>query len=302
VRALVRALYRIRVQGLASLPEGGALLVANHLSHVDALLIGAALWPRHVRFLMHRSFFRMPVIGTLAARLGAIPVASEDSAERKAESLRWAADLAASGGKVCIFSEGGISRSGTLLPFARGVETIARDARVPIVPVALDRVWGSIFSFSGRRFFWKRPRRVPYPVDVALGEPMPFDSERWQVRDAVAALVARTREERAPRTRSLAWRFLRRARQNASSEAACEAGGARIGYGRLLREALLLRSVLLRTLAPAERVGVLLPPGQDALLAHAALALCGRACSRSCRAGSSRGGSIRCATAASRRP
>jgi acyl-[acyl-carrier-protein]-phospholipid O-acyltransferase/long-chain-fatty-acid--[acyl-carrier-protein] ligase len=189
--AILRTIYRIRTSGIENLPDGGALLVSNHLSHVDALVIGAALSKREVRFLMHRAIFAIPLIGSFSRWMGAMPVSSDDSAEAKARSLADAAETARSGQLVCIFAEGGISRSGALLPFARGLEAIAREARVPIVPVGLDRLWGSIFSFSEGRFFWKRPKRIPYPVEVSLGAPMAFDSERWQVRAAVAELVAR---------------------------------------------------------------------------------------------------------------
>jgi len=271
----LRTIYRIRVTGRERISSGGALLVANHLSHVDALLIGAALAPREVRFLMHRALFAIPVVGAFARLMGAMPVASEDTPEQKAESLRRAAEAAAGGELVCIFAEGGISRSGALLPFARGLESIARDARVPIVPVALDRLWGSVFSFSGGRFFWKFPRRIPYPVEVAFGAPMPFGSERWRVRDAVAELVARSREGRIPRTRSLAFRFLRSARRHAGSVAVVDADGRSLSYRRLLREVLAAGASLRRRAPASRRIAIKMPAGIDAVIAHAAAALCG---------------------------
>lgn len=274
--AALRSIYRIRLQGLDHLPEGGGLLVANHLSHVDALILGAALSHRQVSFLMHRSFFAIPVVGAFSRLMGAMPVASEDTPEEKAASLARAAATARGGQLVCIFAEGGISRSGALLPFARGLETIARDARVPIVPVALDQLWGSIFSFSGGRFFWKWPRRIPYPVEISIGRPMPFDSERWRVRSAVAELVARSREARAPTTRSLAYRFVRSARKHSSRTAVVDDQGRRLTYRALLVEALIVRSVLLRSPAHHGRIGVRLTSGADAAIAHVAIALSGR--------------------------
>ena len=74
---------------------------------------------------------------------------------------------------VCIFAEGAISRTGNLLPFKRGMEKIVDGLDVPVVPVHLDRLWGSIFSFEGGKFFWKWPKRIPYPVTVSFGAPMP---------------------------------------------------------------------------------------------------------------------------------
>lgn len=273
---LIRSVYRIRTTGLERLPPGGALLVANHLSHVDALVLGAALSPRETRFLMHRSFFSVPVVGSFSRWMGAMPVASEDSPEEKAAALARAAAAAKAGEHVCIFAEGGISRSGALLPFARGLEVIARDARVPIVPVALDRLWGSIFSFSEGRFFWKRPRRVPYPVDVVVGAPMPFDSERWQVRDAVAELIAKSREARMPRTSSLGHRFVRSARRHSSRVAVVDPSRGAVSYRQLLRSVIAASAALRESHSAARSFEIRMPGGADAVAAHAAAALCGR--------------------------
>jgi acyl-[acyl-carrier-protein]-phospholipid O-acyltransferase/long-chain-fatty-acid--[acyl-carrier-protein] ligase len=274
--ALLRTVYRVRASGLERLPAGGALLVANHLSHVDALVLALAIAPREARFLMHRSFFSVPVIGPFSKWMGAMPVASEDSPEEKAASLARAAAAARAGELVCIFAEGGISRSGALLPFARGLEVIARDARVPIVPVALDRLWGSLFSFSKGRFFWKWPQRIPYPVDVVFGDALAFDTERWRVRDAVADLIARAREARMPRTRSLAYRLVRTARRHAGRPAVTDASGGTLSYRELLRTALVASAVLVRRPSASGRVGIRMPPSTEAVIAHAAVALCGR--------------------------
>lgn len=170
IRAAMRTVYRIRVRGSEQLVPGGALLICNHLSHADALWIGTAIH-RPIVFLMHRSFFAVPLIGGVARLFGTIPVASEDSAEEKRRSLEQAIEQARRGELVCIFPEGAISRSGQLLGFRRGMETIAREAGVAIQPIVLDRVWGSIFSYRGGRFFFKRPRRWPYPLDLVIGAP-----------------------------------------------------------------------------------------------------------------------------------
>jgi acyl-[acyl-carrier-protein]-phospholipid O-acyltransferase / long-chain-fatty-acid--[acyl-carrier-protein] ligase len=273
---LIRSVYRIRASGLEHLPRDGALLVANHLSHVDALVLGAALHPLEPRFLMHRSFFAVPLVGSFSRWMGAMPVASEDSPEQKAEALARAAAAAKAGELVCIFAEGGISRSGALRPFARGLEIIARDARVPIVPVALDRLWGSLFSFSEGRFFWKWPKRVPFPVDIVIGTPMPPDSERWQVRDAVAELIARAREARMPRTRSLGHRFVLGARRHAGRIAVADASGAAVSYRRLLRSVLVARAALRKGTSLEGRLEIRMPAGVDSVIVHAAAALCGR--------------------------
>jgi 1-acyl-sn-glycerol-3-phosphate acyltransferase len=192
IRAGMRLVYRIRVRGIEQLPAGGALLISNHLSHADALWIGAAI-RRPVVFLMHRSFFRVPIVGRVARLYGTIPIASEDSAEEKQRSLSLAVQQARAGGLVCIFPEGAISRTGQMLGFRRGMETIAREANVPIQPIVLDRVWGSIFSYERGRFFFKRPRRWPFPLDLAIGAPLACDTPAWRAHEELAALQAQAR-------------------------------------------------------------------------------------------------------------
>ncbi|MFT7487445.1 MAG: acyl-[acyl-carrier-protein]-phospholipid O-acyltransferase, partial [Candidatus Paceibacteria bacterium] len=178
---MIRTVYRVRTEGIGNVPRrGGALLVCNHLSFVDAFLVSVAVG-RPVRFMMYRAFFDLPVVGHFARWVKAIPVSAEDGREAKQQSLQHAAQLLRQGELVCIFAEGSISRSGSLLGFRRGLERIARIAGTPILPVALDGVWGSIFSFDRGRFFWKMPKRVPFPVDVSIGEAMPCDAPAWEV-------------------------------------------------------------------------------------------------------------------------
>jgi len=273
VLALLRTVYRVRAFGREHVPQqGGALLVPNHLAMIDGLWVGAAL-PRMVYFLMHRDFIDKPLIGAFTRMMGTIPVATGDTPEAKAASLRQAGARCAAGDLVCIFAEGVITRTGALMPFMRGLETIASAGRVPIVPVALDRVWGSLFSFSGGRFVWKLPRRLPFTVDVVFGPALPHDSSAWKVRDTVQELVARHREARAEEQRLLAYRFVRSARKNAGHPALLEAGRT-LRYDELAREVLALGSGWSRFAAagggapPGSRVGLIAAPGR------AAAALC----------------------------
>ena len=108
---------------------------------------------------------------------------------------RRAREIAA-GHVVCIFAEGAISRTGNMLPFKRGFEKIVEGLDVPIIPVHLDRLWGSIFSFAGGKFFWKWPTQIPYPVTVSFGEPLPSS--------ATAQAVARPFRNSAPKPPSSA--------------------------------------------------------------------------------------------------
>lgn len=273
---LVHSVYRIRTRGMENLPrQGGALMVVNHVSFVDALLIGAAA-PRPVRFLMYRAFFDVPVVGWFARKMGVIPVSAGDTRRQKVEALKAASKSAADGHLVCIFAEGSITRTGTMLPFARGMERIARDAGVPIVPIALDRVWGSIFSFESGRVFWKRPHRIPYPVDVIVGKPLPSDTPAWEVRNSIQELVAEKLAERKGRRGSLAWRFLRAARIHARKPAIVDSNGTQLSYRKLLIGTLAMRRMLSRELDGQMNVALMVPPSAGGAIANLSLALLGR--------------------------
>src|SRR5262249_60365164 len=91
---------------------------------------------------------------------------------------------------VCISAEGAIRRTGNVLPFRRGVEKILDGLDVPVIPVHLDRLWGSIFSFKDGRFLWKWPERIPLPVPVSFGHPMPATTKAWQMRQAILELAS----------------------------------------------------------------------------------------------------------------
>ena len=125
LRPLVRLVYSFRVEGGRHVPrDRGALLVANHVSYADAFLLGACV-DRPVRFLMHRSFLELPLVGAFTRWVGAIPVAAGDSPEERDAALSEAAEALRRGELVAIFAEGRITRTGALLGFRRGLESIA---------------------------------------------------------------------------------------------------------------------------------------------------------------------------------
>ncbi|NCG12169.1 MAG: MFS transporter [Planctomycetia bacterium] len=272
---LVNTLYKIRIMGMENIPRrGGALLVVNHLSYADPFLVGASV-PRFVHFLMHRQFKDMGMIGWASHLMRAIPVSSEDGPRAIIKSLEEAAERARKGNIVCIFAEGGISRTGNLLPFSKGLEKIARKADVPIIPMYLDRVWGSIFSFRGKKFFFKRPLRLPYPVTVTIGEPLPSTATSREVRDKVEELSAQALDSRKQPGITLATRFLTVARKSSRRTAVIEQGKS-LNFRKLLILVLVLRRKLRHRLKGQQNIGVILPAGIGGAATNLALAVLGK--------------------------
>src|SRR5450755_1473067 len=145
---LTHTIYRIRIVGQEHVPfRGPALLVCNHLSQVDGLLVGSCV-QRFIRFLVYKKYYDNPAFRPLMKLMKAIPIAA---GRESLASLELARRELQNGHVVCIFAEGAISRTGNMLPFKRGFERIVEGLDVPIVPVYLDRVWDSIFSFKNGR-------------------------------------------------------------------------------------------------------------------------------------------------------
>ena len=170
---LAGALYRMQVIGREHIPdEGPAVLVANHVSFIDWLLIASAC-KRPARFVMYHRYFDIPVAGFFFRDAKVIPIspAHEDSATLEAAYDRIAEELEA-GEIVCLFPEGKITRDGELNPFRRGIERIVARTPVPVVPIALTGMWGSLFSrepsASIRRPFRRLWARLTVKVGPAL--------------------------------------------------------------------------------------------------------------------------------------
>ncbi len=176
---MVRVLYRLRPHGIEDhVPdEGPALIVCNHVSYMDALILSAAI-PRPVRFVMYYKIFDIPVMRWIFRTARAIPIAGakEDPALMQRAFDEIDAALAA-GELVGLFPEGALTRDGAIAPFKSGVEKILGRARaegrpVPVVPMALRNLWSSMWSRRDSRLHRMRlPRRFRARIDVLAGVP-----------------------------------------------------------------------------------------------------------------------------------
>ncbi len=273
---LTHTIYRLRVVGRENFPRsGGALLVSNHMSLVDALLLlGASRRP--VRFLMFKDIYDLPYIKPFAKMIRAIPISSQLRPRDMIHSLREASDSIRRGEIVCIFAEGQITRIGQMLPFRRGMERIMKGIDAPIVPVHLDGVWGSIFSYERGRFLWKLPQRIPYPVTVSFGKPLPATAGSFEVRAAVQELQTEAFRFHRARMHTLAESFIRTAHHYPFRFAMGDKRRPRMNWGGALLSSIFLARRLRKTWESQEMVGILLPPSVPGALVNFAASLSGK--------------------------
>ncbi|HEX4085196.1 MAG TPA: AMP-binding protein [Chthoniobacteraceae bacterium] len=269
---LARAIYRVQAYGAEKLPGEGFLLVPNHITWIDAIVLQIAC-PHPVRFMVYEEIYKLPALNWVFRIFNAIPISSRHAKD----AIRAAVERLKEGEIVCIFPEGELTRSGTLLKLQRGFELIAKQANVPVVPVWMDQLWGSVFSFHGGKYFRKIPRRIPYPVTVSFGEPIaPAEATVALVRERMLILGEQAYQRRAFLRGHLAEACIRGLKRRQFDPAIFDGmDGSVTSRGTVLAASIAL-SRYLRRQCPGRRVAVVLPPGRAAVVANAALMLAGK--------------------------
>jgi acyl-[acyl-carrier-protein]-phospholipid O-acyltransferase/long-chain-fatty-acid--[acyl-carrier-protein] ligase len=269
---LARLRYSVRTAGVENLPKtGGALIVCNHVSYVDTIILSLAS-PHPVRFLSHESFFKTPVLGSILRVFGAIPIAPA----RAKEALRRASDCIRAGELVCIYPEGQLTRTGCLMELKSGFEIIARRAQCPVIVAHLDGLWGSIYSFEGGRYFTKLPKGLRRTATVSFAAPLSAEvATTVRVRETLlilgeAAFRLRTHD-------SLSRRVLESLSKDPFRTALADPTGEKksLRAGELLGVSMALARHWRESL-PERRVGVILPPGTVGTLANVGLLFAGK--------------------------
>src|SRR5712691_11151228 len=271
-RPLVKCFYRVRSLGVEHLPSGGCLLLPNHITWVVAIVLQLAC-PRPIRYIIDQEFYHKPLLRPFLRTVGCIPI----DARHSRSAIRAATERLAAGEIVCLFPEGQLERAGTLLRLRRGYELIARHANATVVPVWLDRLWGSVFSFQGGKFFTKWPKEIPYRVTVAFGKPL----------EAKAADIATVREEllklgescysrRPSLDRHLAEECVRGLKRRRFSTAVIDGiDNSELSRAKLLGAAATLGRFLQKEFSDP-RIAIVLPAGKGSMVANLAITLAGK--------------------------
>jgi acyl-[acyl-carrier-protein]-phospholipid O-acyltransferase / long-chain-fatty-acid--[acyl-carrier-protein] ligase len=186
---LMKLFYRVRVEGKENIPEGPALLTPNHVSYADGLLVGLNS-PRDPRMLVDDAYFQTPFLRWFGRLARVIPITP--GKKSIVESLRQARAALQAGQLICVFPEGGITRDGQMKSFQPGVIRILKGTDAPVVPVYIDGMWGSVFSFEGGKALWKFPKKFRPRVTIRFGTPIHNPADEKQIEQAVRELALRS--------------------------------------------------------------------------------------------------------------
>jgi len=275
LRMISAAFYRVRVDGLENLPStGGALVICNHVSYIDALILNVAC-PRSLLFMVFTGSNQSWWL-RLAWRATGVRAVGPRRARR---GVKQAVEHLSSGHLVCIFPEIGISKSGVVLELRKDFEAVARAAGVSVIPVYVDRQWSTMFAFSGQKYFWKQHHhRLPCPVSVHVGRPLPAATvDAIGVRKALFDLGEQAFSARPELMGNLARECVRSLARRPWEVQVIDRTGdhSEIKAGMLLAVAAALSRRIAATV-PEFRIGIVLPPSAGCCIANLAVILAGK--------------------------
>lgn len=269
---IVKCFYRTRILNPENIPaKGGAILIANHVSYVDVLVLGAYS-PRPIRFMSWEGFERNFLLWIVMRSMKTIPV----SPLRAKEAIRRACDKLKAGELVCIFPEGQLTRTGALNAFRPGYELIARISKAPVYPAFIDGLWGSVFSFRHGAPFRKTPTVPHRPVTLRFG-PALENTSMIHARNALLDLGAAAFAERPDLNRHLARAVIGAACAKPGVESVVDRASGRTVFTAARTVAVArVFAKRLQVIAPERRVGLILPPGIPGTVANLACLLAGK--------------------------
>ncbi len=270
---ILRRRYKLDVLNFDNLPsEGGTLLLGNHISWIDGILVQLAC-PRKVRFVMLRRVYNLWYVRPFMKLIGTIPISRGNSKESLAAVNQSLKD----GEVVCLFPEGAISRTGTLGVFRTGFERVVDNVDGVIVPFYLHGLWGSrmtrAYSEKLRQNTLTGLRRN---VTIAFGKPLPIHTNAEQLKQKIFELSFETWEHQTKQADPLPLAFIKTAKENLSAKSVFDTKSKAHRKGKQLTNRRLLASSCalakqVRTIDSSQNIGILLPSSSEAIIANMAV-------------------------------
>jgi acyl-[acyl-carrier-protein]-phospholipid O-acyltransferase/long-chain-fatty-acid--[acyl-carrier-protein] ligase len=275
VLILTRIIYRVDARGAEHVPHtGGALLVSNHVTWSDALLL-TATQQRRIRFIMDRSIYQSRWLNPIFRLMKVIPISANDPPHVLEASLQTARDAMDEGFLVCTFPEQRTTRNGNLMRFKSGIEHILKGTDHPLIPVYIGGGWGSVLSHYYGKFLARLPTHRNR-ICVIFGTPLPATTSTYHAKLAVSELSNEYMDTKKDRNRFLPRQFIKTARRNFSKPAIADTTGKDLTFGKTLIASILLGNEIKRIAKDQEMIGVLLPSTVGGALANIAIPLIGK--------------------------
>jgi acyl-[acyl-carrier-protein]-phospholipid O-acyltransferase/long-chain-fatty-acid--[acyl-carrier-protein] ligase len=269
-------LYRVRVIGRENMPDsGGAIFMGNHLSFIDLLFVVASS-DRDLRCVVGKDVTCVPWMAWMAKSMNMILVDPNGSQQHMTEAYQAARRALRDGQTVLISMEGPLDREGLLTRFNRDVAGLTEGGTIPVIPVHIDRLWGTVYLYENERFKWVRPPKAPYLIQVAYGPAITIAPTRTAIREAMMHLGTEAYFARPLRHRLLHHGFIRMARRHLGKTAIADTTSGALSYFKALVGSIVFTRKLKKVLGKEEMIGVLVPPSVGGVLTNIALTMLGR--------------------------
>lgn len=261
-------IYRLKIEGEEKIPESGpAIIIANHVSFIDGFFITACT-SRRVHFMMHEDFYRYPLLHPFVKWAGFIEVPSPQKVKQMQRMFAKVQRMLSRGRIVCVFPEGSITRNGIMQGFKSGIDRmIPSGVEVPVIPVRLGMVWGSLLTLFNGRLKFVPPHEVPIPASVTVGDPIDPDLTSYEIRQIISEMGAESEMAVRENEYPLHYHFARRAKRHPFQKTFKDFEGNELSNFSVLVRAILL-SRAIRRMVPEETryVGVMLPNSTAAVV------------------------------------
>ena len=269
---ILKSRYSLSVDGIENLPQsGGVLLLSNHISWIDWLIIQVAS-PRAIKFVMIKSIYNRWYLKGFLKIFNVIPI-SNASSKGSIEQIRERLD---NGEVVALFPEGRISYNGQLAEFKRGYEYAIKDSDHPIVPIYLHGLWGSTFSRASKQYKMTSNDGKKRDIIVRFGSPLSSTTTVDQVKQEIKLLSLETWNQSIEAGRPLHYHWLRRSKANLSKRSVVDALGADLSNAKMITAVLLFVKALKGRLSSQKNIGILLPSSSIGSIINLAILILGK--------------------------
>jgi acyl-[acyl-carrier-protein]-phospholipid O-acyltransferase/long-chain-fatty-acid--[acyl-carrier-protein] ligase len=272
--AFCRIMWDVKMHGWEKLPKtGGFLLVPNHVSWVDGVIL-QGMAPRHIRFMIYANFTRKWYLNWLSNLMGVIPTSPSEGPKAIIRTLDAAQAALNGGDPIGIFPEGQITRTGALNPFQKGIVKIVQRAQVPVYPVSIEGLWGSILSYRGP-ILWRWPNSFHSTIHLTVGEPLVDVKTPTQLFRVIQDLNAQSIIKHKKNELQIPIRrYITTSKKALFSTKVADSSGLELTGGKLLTGSTVMKKALSKHIgADEQNVAILLPPSCGAVLVNTSLGL-----------------------------